>query len=497
MPKLPKFFKVSPFGLFYFLSLFGILGSTLYLTEVISFTPSQEIFVVDVEESGLSLTDPTESNTYAPGQEVTVSIKAEDYGQKNLKAELFTLKVSDSTSKDKVCRWPGGYKMIKNNIPLDSKGIGKHTFSIKDEGEFYVLVNIRGDKNQAMCAGAFSWNDMSCGFSYPKCDNGSLKVNISNSNVTSANLGPYNWSPYANAQDTDNYNLDSFSSHPNFWSYTKDGIDYRWTAKRFKAVPNSESLNYDNMWWWSGGPQSAYDRTDLRYVIFQKYKGDNALDYHEWELWRDPSNGKDAVLYDFGGTSNKTTVVPASSKNNCEKSSFGVNWPNITNKSTAITPMSLKLKDGCTDTWDGDKGNYISNEIVSYYDSTSNERNSFCDTFLSSSISTSANNICKSSPKVSLVFQKYVGGPNNKLIHGCEATIYTWGYSKAEAQSWFRNGEVRWSFYQSASADGSYHRPDESSFWYPLCNTALNNKANWIYTGEYKLNSEVYKDLGN
>lgn len=117
------------------------------------------------------------------------------------------------------------------------------------------------------------------------------------------------------------------------------------------------------------------------------------------------------------------------------------------------------------------------------------------------------NAICKSSPYVGVVYQRYVFSAGNSSGQadsvGCEAVLYAWGWQEPDRpttgqnyQTWFRNGELRFSrWYGVASqiTEGA-PAPDDHTWWDSKCEGAWYGESNWLYTGKYKIGDKAYED---
>jgi hypothetical protein len=121
--------------------------------------------------------------------------------------------------------------------------------------------------------------------------------------------------------------------------------------------------------------------------------------------------------------------------------------------------------------------------------------------------SQAANILCKYSPYVGVVEQRYAWQagrpPEDGPLLGCEVALYAWGWPKPSSvtsgqdyQAFFRNGELRFSRWVDTTdhIQGEVPAPDDHSWWSPLCETAWDNTTNNLYSGIYKIGSTVYTD---
>jgi hypothetical protein len=170
-----------------------------------------------------------------------------------------------------------------------------------------------------------------------------------------------------------------------------------------------------------------------------------------------------------------------------------------------FTPMFTNRWGKCTG------GGYVAaylNEL--WGEPLSQRRTSLCDNKINgipAEFSPVGNTVCKISPYVGTVYQRYIFGPKNEGVRpsvGCEAVLYAWGWTQPEAplsgqdyQAWFRNGELRFSRWfelsRKASA-GNPPAPDNHAWWNQMCSGAWTGEGNWLYTGTFRAGQTVYHD---
>lgn len=279
-----------------------------------------------------------------------------------------------------------------------------------------------------------------------------------------------------------------YDTHPNFWQVGSD----RWTAKKYTRLPSTPNPGFDVMWVWSG-PHSSGGR----YVIYQKYPGDNPGAYHEWELWTGNQTAHSAVVQKYGGPQ-EASSYPVSSGSDCDSGS-GISWPNLSSGDSVKTvPNSVKISGSCR------TGGHIGIRMYQLWDKpNSTIRNGLCATYIPQSVTPVGNRICREAPNAGIVYQNYVfGSPPgvnpSQYQHGCEATVYAWGYPQNSAdnyRTWFRNGELRWSEYLNLGTFSTVKDSiTEKTWWDTQCKQAFTQKPNYLYTGTYKLTNTIYTD---
>jgi hypothetical protein len=117
------------------------------------------------------------------------------------------------------------------------------------------------------------------------------------------------------------------------------------------------------------------------------------------------------------------------------------------------------------------------------------------------------NAMCKLSPHVGIVYQRYAWEagppPEDHVAVGCEAAVYAWGWPEYETidntgqdyQAWFRNGELRLSKWINFSGETAIvPAPDDDGWWNPRCERAWSQTTNWLYDGVYRIGDVIYTD---
>lgn len=460
----------------------GVLGFMLLLTLIVV-TILFSLYFVNKNNSDneaeasrkIDLKISIPKTQYNIGENIPINIVT-DLNSEGMKYELFYIEKNSVQNKANVCEWPGKWKFIKISNKITSKG-DIYNWKPTEEGDFFIVANIRDDNNNPICTGIDEKLMLNgCGFNYPSCQRASVEVSIRKNE---------------NNLPNEKITMDAYSSHPNFWEVGSN----QWVAKRYNAI-NNLNLKYDNMWWWSGPLYGNTDKT-LREIIFQYYNNNIAGEYWEWEQWRTENKGgeENAIVDQFGGNDKISSKYFYSSIQNCIDNIPGVQWPNFDDSNYSKVDVVGRKGDKCL------SGGYIEvivDEVISNYSNP--DRNLSCEKFFPSSNFNIANNICKKSPNVAVIYQRYVSPVDeNKYAKGCEGTIYSWGNeytSDDDYKKWFRNGEIRYSNYNSKGIDSIVPKYNDSLYWDTVCTGTWDSKTNWIYTGEYKLNNTVLIDDG-
>jgi hypothetical protein len=219
----------------------------------------------------------------------------------------------------------------------------------------------------------------------------------------------------------------------------------------------------------------------------------------EWQRWQHTQNNY--LLNQYGGqTENLSRFVGESG---CDS---GVYYPKVDhNVAYSYTPLSVMRNGTCID------GGYLAAYRAEMWgDPLSSTRIAKCDdpsTGAPSDLFPSSNLICKLSPYVGVVYQRYAWAagppPEESPVLGCEAVVYTWGWpepahvdSGQDYQIWFRNGELRFSKWVRLpnAANGELPAADDHGWWNVACAQSWEIRANWLYTGLYKIGSTIYSD---
>lgn len=289
-----------------------------------------------------------------------------------------------------------------------------------------------------------------------------------------------------------------WSGEPGAWQYTAK----QW--QRHTGTPSGREI----IWEWStpyGGSNEEYagyredhyaDFTDVP-TASPGFSDSQDLTY-DWEVWQ-PAAGN-FLFHQYGGSSEAESLRIG--EVDCES---GVYYPVVDHRvKQAWTPLCA-LRDGeeCA------CGGYISAQLIQQWGPPlSKQRSAHCNdpsTGIPAEESEKGNLICKISPYVGTVHQRYVLGETASLPPsvGCEAVVYAWGWKKPKAPSqgqahetWFRNGELRFSRWLNLSNETSDGIPehDEEEWWRPRCERAWSGVTNAVYSGDYKIGPTRYTD---
>lgn len=308
------------------------------------------------------------------------------------------------------------------------------------------------------------------------------------------------------------YPLYAYESHPNFWELERKANLF-WVGKKYTLVPGSANPNpYHDKYYVYSGPWHNTNY-DYRSIFYQAYNGSTPAAIKEYEEWTGDQAAHYARVYKFGGSGEYTAKRLYPTKSNCQYlTNPGVTWPTVQLGSTfAYSPMSVRYPDTnhCTDPYP--TGDYLAIKMIEDWGSPGSFlRNTRCDQWIPDSHNHITNLICKASYNVSIFQQRYVisknlNDPGPKFDHGCEMTIYAYGYPKVEGGNsyryWFRNGELRFTDYLSVAKLDSRKSPLDDTWWINACTgnssrTAWDFVPNWYYTGTYKITLTEYHDPG-
>lgn len=283
---------------------------------------------------------------------------------------------------------------------------------------------------------------------------------------------------------------------PSAWQYTAK----RW--QRHTETPSGRKV----IWEWSApyaGSNPAYaGYRENHYADFTEIPTGSpvfsaqGLTY-DWEVWR-PYNGG-LIFHRYGGSSEAESLPIG--EYDC---TGGVHYPVVDHRvDHAWTPMCAMRDGECT------CGGYIATQLIEEWGPPlSWQRGKLCDnprTGIPTEESRKANLICKISPHVGIVHQRYVLGQTASLPPsvGCEVVVYAWGWEKPDEPSqgqayetWFRNGELRFSRWLDLSHEILDNIPDhdDDGWWNPKCDIAWSGITNAVYSGVYKIGPTVYTD---
>ncbi|MCI0519618.1 MAG: hypothetical protein L0Z70_05105 [Chloroflexi bacterium] len=285
---------------------------------------------------------------------------------------------------------------------------------------------------------------------------------------------------------------------------------WQYTGKKWRWYPRS--ARYKNriiVWEWSApymgeNPDYAGDRED-HYADFTAQPDAVPIDLgrksktYDWERWRqEPGNYR---MMQIGNAPEKKSYLVGES--DCDS---GMYYPVVDELNPYFYSAMFSTRFGkCTG------GGYISAQLAENWgDPLTQKRIRACDnrkTGIPAEYSPVGNIVCKISPQVGLVYQRYVFGPERegqRANYGCEAVLYAWGWTEPENpatpqdyQAWFRNGELRftrWHDLTKRVSSSNPPAPDDHEWWNANCAGAWDQAANWLYTGDFMAGSQVYSD---
>lgn len=282
----------------------------------------------------------------------------------------------------------------------------------------------------------------------------------------------------------------SYDTHPNYWvngPHTTSGRNY-------VRLPSSPTLGYDSLW-----AISKPHNSGLRVLEYFPFANNALSPAYEWELWGPDTTNRSAILHSYGGATESISRKTYATTAACQAGQTGHPWPSQTGSAVFTSEPDNLLSGGvCPIT-----GGYIATKITELFGPPSSAlRNSKCDTYAPASGAPQGNTICKISPEVGIVQNRYSIAPvntNDAFVLGCEAVVYSWGYpfaSTSNYRDWFRNGEVRFSDWLNLGAYSPPKAANDDAFWDAGCNRAWTEKANWLYNGIYQLSGVNYTDTG-
>ena len=284
------------------------------------------------------------------------------------------------------------------------------------------------------------------------------------------------------------------------WPGEPDG--WQRTGKKWTWVPGTPNIfGREVVWEYSqpyAGTTPAYIGQREDHYADQTNPAVPPITY-DWERWMQV--GDNFRLMQLG---NKTE--PASYLVGEADCSSGIFYPVVDHSLPYYyTPMYTNRWGTCTG------GGYIAAYLAEQWgDPLSQKRQALCDNTINGvpdSLSPAGNAICKISPYVGVVYQRYIFGaatPAELPSVGCEAVLYAWGWTEPRSpasgqqyQSWFRNGELRFTRWYELSNQvtvGNLPDPDEHDWWNPRCQAAWQGEGNWLYSGTFWAGSTIYHD---
>lgn len=287
------------------------------------------------------------------------------------------------------------------------------------------------------------------------------------------------------------------------WQGEKDG--WQFVGRRWHAISYTESPQ-KVIWEWSRpytGKTAAYKGfredhySDFTDVPAEYPKPSNSVTRaYEYELWQPINNQLRQMRY-AGKIEAETRPV---GDVDCTS---GLLYP-VTNQSQPFTKtdLAVMVNDKCA------KGGYAFAKLEEVWgEANTEQRNNACDDpkrGVPASESAIANQICKTSPSVGVVYQGYAWAarPNdpNKPVLGCEAVLYAWGWEKPKGPAtgkdymlWNRNGMLRFSHWLGFWAQNTMPAANDA-WWIPQCEKAWTEVGNVIYSGQYVIGDNLYTD---
>ena len=291
----------------------------------------------------------------------------------------------------------------------------------------------------------------------------------------------------------------TWSGEADAWNYT--GKKWIW----HEDTPSERNV----IWIWNRpyvGPTQAYEgQREAHYSDFTSAPNDSpdfmgsapyTYDWERWEPFKDNQR-----LHQYGrGTEFESWII---GETDCET---GIYYPVIDHlQAFDSTQLSVIRGGECI------SGGYISTYRKELWGGPlSQTRIEKCDNSpfgIPASYSEAANMLCKYSPYVGVLEQRYawLAGPppEDQPLVGCEVTVNAWGWPKPtvvssgqDYQAWFRNGELRFSRWIDLSTQIEAEIPaaDNHAWWHKWCETAWDGTTNNLYSGIYKIGSTVYTD---
>ncbi len=268
-------------------------------------------------------------------------------------------------------------------------------------------------------------------------------------------------------------------------------------------------------WTWVPGTPNKFDR-QVVWEFSQPYAGstpeylgqredhytldpDDPQKTYDWERWL--QEGENFRVMQLGNKSESEAYLIGDA--DC---STGLFYPVVDHQMPFFsTPMFTNRWGVCSG------GGYIAAHLYQLWgEPLSKKRLALCDNPLNgmpADLSPVGNTICKISPYVGVIFQRYIFGAKTETevpSVGCEAVLYAWGYTEPRApasvqayQTWFRNGELRftrWYDLSSQVTPTTIPAPDDHAWWDSRCQAAWEGEGNWLYSGVIRVGQSVYTD---
>ncbi len=293
----------------------------------------------------------------------------------------------------------------------------------------------------------------------------------------------------------------TWPGEPDGWQYTgKKWTWYPYTINRF---------NRQTIWEYSqpyaGETPEYFGQREDHYSDYTNSPDEYPLvkgrapKTYDWERWMQV--GDNYKVMQLGN--NRETKSYLLGETDCET---GIFYPVVDHTTPYFyTPMFTNRWGSCTG------GGYVAAYLTEIWgEPLSKQRQALCDNKINgipAEFSPVGNLVCKVSPYVGTVFQRYIFGPRtpgSRPSVGCEAVLYAWGWTEPQAplsgqdyQAWFRNGELRFSRWYDLTRKvtaGNAPAPDDHEWWNWNCSGAWTEEGNWLYTGTFRAGQTVYHD---
>jgi hypothetical protein len=274
---------------------------------------------------------------------------------------------------------------------------------------------------------------------------------------------------------------------------------WQFTGKKWTWVPGTRDLNRPVVWEFSqpyqGTTPEYYGQCEDHYTL----DPDDPDATYDWERWLQV--GDNFKVMQLGSISESEAYLIGDTY--C---STGIFYPVVDHLMPFFsTPMFTNRWGACTG------GGYVAAHLYELWgEPLSQKRLNLCDNTLNgmpADLSPAGNTICKISPYVGIIFQRYIFGaksPDEVPSVGCEAVLYAWGYSQPLApaaeqayQTWFRNGELRFTRWYDLSKEvtpSTIPAPDDHAWWDSHCQNAWQAEGNWLYSGVFRVGQAQYSD---
>jgi hypothetical protein len=273
------------------------------------------------------------------------------------------------------------------------------------------------------------------------------------------------------------------------------------------SATSANAPGFSRVWQWSepysgtnpaflGYRQNPYADYSASPLSFPADPGFDPAIY-DWERWQ--ADGDNWRLYQYGVHDEALALYVGES--DCAS---GVLYPVVDGDHPyAYSPLSVQRAGACVG------GGYLATFLVEEWGPPRTEaRRRQCENptnGISAAENAMGNLLCNLSPHVGVIYQVYMfqpgPAPQDYPVAGCEAVVSAWGWPKPHNaqnsgqawETWFRNGELRWTYWLYASSTES-PAPDDYGWWAAHCAPAWQTLTNWVYGGEYLVGSTRYTD---